>query len=304
MDLDPLPTNRILEYSITNVPAGESLYGAIDHDTKTITVYVPFFYGLELIDPVVKLSPGAQMADEIVPINIETEGHTYTVIGSDGTRNNYTLHIVQQNTPTLEAVWGIFGYPTTQPLSYPLHIVPFIYGNFYSNNPALVKATLRSRNTKKEVVLNSLHNNVKLSPVANRINVYNLSNLPIPADIDTGYHDVQLDYLGHSVTLADPINIQYRAPKINFSASQVVKQGAEINYPAIPFMLILDPIAVKVTANGQVYDFKIVKHDLESITLRVPEDFPVGSQQYYEGIATYKNWPSQTGWLNLTVSPK
>lgn len=303
IDLEPLVADRILEYKVSNVPEGESLYAAIDHTSKTITLYVPFYYGLELIDPEIKLSSGAKLADEIVPIGIETKNHTYTVIASDGTRSSYTLQIEPQNTPTLEAVWGIFGYPKTQPLTYPLHILPFIHGNFYSNNPALVKATLLSRNTKKEVVLNSLHNNVRLVPITNKINLYNLTNLPIPANIDTGYHDVKLDYLGHSVTLADPINIQYRAPKINFSASQVVKQGAEINYPAIPFMLILDPVAVKVTANGQVYDFKIVKHDLESITLRVPEDFPVG-QAYYDGVATYKGWPNQTGLLNLTISPK
>ncbi|SMG28541.1 hypothetical protein [Sphingobacterium psychroaquaticum] len=302
-DLPDLPQDRILEYHVSNVPAGESLYGAVDQTTKTITVYVPFYYGLELIDPEIKLSSGARLSEEIAPITIDTQNQTYTVIAANGTRNTYTLKIVQQNTPQLVLTWANSGYPTTKPIAYPVRILPNIRGNFYSNNPALVKVSLQSRNTKKEVVLNSMNTSVRLTPVSGQINNYQLSNLPIPASIDTGRHDVKINYLGHDVTLADPINIQYQAPQINYNPSQIVKQGAEISYDAYPQLVILNPTSVKVTANGQVYDFKIVKHSFEAITLQVPDNFPTG-QGYYTAITTFQGWPSRTNTLNLSISPK
>ncbi len=303
VDVDPLPTDRILEYKVSNLPPGESLYGAVDHNEKTITVYVPFYYALQLIDPEIKLSPGAKLADEIIPVSTSAQGHTYTVIGANGSRNSYTLRIEPQNTPPLEAVWGNSGYPRTQPLTYPLYLLPNINGNFYSNNPALVKVTLQSRNTKKEVVLNTLHTNTRLTPISDKINLYKLTNVPIPADIDTGYHDVKVDFLTYRVTLADPVKVQYRQPMINFSESKVVKQGDEITYPPVNTQLILDPIAVEVTANGKTYDFKILRHSQQSITLRVPDDFPVGAWRY-PTVARYKGWRPQAATINLTISPK
>lgn len=306
-ELAPLPQDKIVEYSVNNVPAGASLYGAIDDEKKTITLYVPFYLGLELIDADITVSPGAKLQEEILPIPIDTKDQTYTVVAADGSTNTYTLLIVPQNTPDLEAAWGFYGYPATQPTAYPLGVLPYINGNFYSNNINLVKLILVSRNTQKEVQLNTREGRASLEPFVNGDEPYQyrIASLPIPMDIDTGYHDVNIDFLGHQVTLADPINIQYRAPRINYSSGKAMQQGGEVVYPATPQYVILEPTSVKATyvESGTTYDFPIVKYDMESITLKVPDDLPTGRiSVIFE--TTFKNWPTTTNYTSITVTPK
>lgn len=307
-ELAPLPQDKIMEYSVNNVPAGISLYGAIDDEKKTITLYVPFYFGLELIDADITVSPGAKIQEEILPIPVDTEDQSYTVVAADGSTNTYELIIVPQNTPDLEVVWGIYGYPATQPAAYPVGILPYIHGNFYSNNINLVKLTLVSRNTQKEVQLNTREGRAALVPLTGEeLYRYQIANLPIPMDIDTGYHDVKIDFLGHQVTLEDPVNIQYRAPRINYAAGKAAQQGGEVVYNAPTQYLILDPTSVKATdtETGTVYDLPIVKYDMESITLKIPDDFPVGmptSLLIME--TTYKDWPATSNTTYMNVSPK
>lgn len=304
--LAPLPQDKIVEYSVNNVPAGTSLYGAIDDEKKTITLYVPFYLGLELIDADITVSPGAKLQEEILPIPIDTEDQTYTIVAADGSTNTYTLLIVPQNTPALEAVWGIYNYPATQPTAYPVGILPYIHGNFYSNNINLVKLTLVSRNTQKEVLLNTREGRAALEALTGDESYqYRIANLPIPTDIDTGYHDVKIDFLGHQVTLADPVNIQYRAPRINYSSGKAMQQGGEVVYNVSPQYVILEPTSVKATyvESGASYDFPILKYDMESITLKVPDNIPTG-RIYVIFQTTYKNWPTTTNYTSITVSPK
>jgi hypothetical protein len=306
-DLAPLPQDKILEYRVDNVPTGTSLYGAIDQNEGTITLYVPFYLGLELIDADIKVSPGAKLQEAIQPIPVDTKGQTYTVIAADGTTNTYKLQIVPQNTPQLEVVWGIYNYPATQPSAYPLQVLPTIYGNFYSNNIALVDVRLTSRRTGKEVQLNTRAEKAALSPVTGENYKYSLSSIPIPKDVDTGYNDVQIDFLGHRATLADPVNIQYRAPRINYAAGTAAQQSGEVVFKATPQYLILDPTSVKATdtETGKVYDLSIVKYDMESITLKIPDDFPVGMPTSILIFETmYKDWPATSERTYMNVSPK
>ncbi|PRD55811.1 hypothetical protein [Sphingobacterium gobiense] len=306
-ELAPLPQDKIVEYSVNNVPAGTSLYGAIDDEKKTITLYVPFYLGLELIDADITVSPGAKLQEEILPIPIDTEDQTYTVIATDGSTNTYTLLIVSQNTPDLEAVWGIYNYPAIQPTAYPVGILPYIHGNFYSNNINLIKLTLVSRNTQKAVQLNTREGRAALAPLltGDEPYRYRIANLTIPMDIDTGYHDVKIAFLGHQVTLADPINIQYRSPRINYSSGKAMQQGGEVVYNATPQYLILEPTSVKATymESGTTYDFPIVKYDMESVTLKVPDNIPTGRISVIFQ-TTYKNWPTTTNSTSITVTPK
>src|SRR5690606_5502662 len=307
-ELAPLPQDKIVEYSVNNVPAGTNLYGAIDEEKKTITLYVPFYLGLELIDADIKVSSGAKLQEEILPIPVDKEDQRYTVVAADGSTNTYELIIVPQHTPTLETVWGIYGYPATQPTAYPLGVLPNIHGNFYSNNINLVKLTLVSHNTQKEVQLNTREGRAVLAPLTGEEPYqYQIANLSIPMDIDTGYHDVNIDFLGHQVTLADPVNIQYRAPRISYAGGKAMQQGGEVTYTATPQYLILDPTSVKVTntETGTVYDLSIVKYDTESITLKVPDDFPLGMPTPLMIVeTTYKNWPTTTNTTYMNVSPK
>jgi hypothetical protein len=75
-ELALLPADKILEYKVTNLPNDEVIYGAIDNEANTITVYVPYYYGLLVIDPSITLSNGASIAEEILPVKTDEKNQT------------------------------------------------------------------------------------------------------------------------------------------------------------------------------------------------------------------------------------
>lgn len=90
--------NRILEYSIANVNDDYTIYSAIDDSAATITVYLPAYYELGIIQPEIKLSEGASIspsADEPVPV-FEDKPFIYKVTGKDGLKATYTVNIIVQ----------------------------------------------------------------------------------------------------------------------------------------------------------------------------------------------------------------
>ena len=308
-DLAPLPQDKIVEYSVNNVPAGTSLYGAIDNEKKIITLYVPFYLGLDLIDADIKVSPGAKLQEEILPIPIDTEDQTYTVVAADGSTNTYELLIVPQNTPPLEVVWDIRNYPAAQPMAYPLTVLPDIKGNFYTQNVGLVNVTLVSRSTKQEVLLNTSAGQSSLVAIRGEgeVYAYKLTSLPIPMEVEEGEYDVRIDFLGQQVVLQDPLTIQYRNPRINYAPGTLVQQGTEATFKANPGYLILDPTSVTATDmnSGIVYDLAIVKYDKTNITVKIPDDFPLGMPTATLIIeTTYKGYPSTSSSTYFNVTPK
>ena len=92
-----LPNARILEYTVENVQS--VIHGAIDDSTNTITVYLPHYYRLGFIDPLITLPEGTTIApedDELIPVFSE-EPFVYTVSAPDEEDVSYTVRtIVQQ----------------------------------------------------------------------------------------------------------------------------------------------------------------------------------------------------------------
>src|SRR6186713_2843848 len=78
--LEPLPKNRMTSYKVTNL-ADTVIYGAIDNIENTITVYVPFYYGMSVIDPTITLDAGAKLSEEAEPVSVTDTTQTYTVKG-------------------------------------------------------------------------------------------------------------------------------------------------------------------------------------------------------------------------------
>ena len=50
-------TNLMLEYKIVNVQ-GDPIYGAIQHNDTTISLYLPFYRQLATLEPQIKVSAG------------------------------------------------------------------------------------------------------------------------------------------------------------------------------------------------------------------------------------------------------
>ena len=115
-----LPNARILEYKLENSPS--VIHGAIDDSTNTITVYLPHFYRLGFIDPLITLPEGTTISpddEELVPVFSE-EPFVYTVSAPDEEDVRYTVRtIVQQPKIILDELSSnedttVFEFPSSQ----------------------------------------------------------------------------------------------------------------------------------------------------------------------------------------------
>ncbi|WP_286754682.1 MULTISPECIES: hypothetical protein [Sphingobacterium] len=94
-ELALLPADKIIEYKVTNLPNDEVIYGAIDNEKNVITVYLPYYYGLLVIDPTIKVANGASLTEEILPVKTDEKNQTYTVKSATGTTRTYSLKITK-----------------------------------------------------------------------------------------------------------------------------------------------------------------------------------------------------------------
>jgi hypothetical protein len=287
MELAPLPQNKITEFKIVNLP-DTVIFGSIDQVDKSITVYIPYYYGLAVIDPEIKVSEGARLTEEVLPIDLNETGTSYTVKAKDGSTQVYKLKIVQQNTPDLTVRWsntGVF-YPRTT-LS--------ITGNFMASGVGLAKVHLISEKTSKETLLNG-----GILVTGSGLYEYYLNALEIPTDIDTGYYKGRISFLGHIKELPQ-IHIIYKQPDV-LIGSKEVKRGDEIVYSAAPETVIIGLKSVNVTIAGITYDLPIKSYNNTSITLIIPNDFPLGEHLYIPMKILFNNWATLNKTASITVT--
>ncbi|GAA4310354.1 hypothetical protein GCM10023149_04990 [Mucilaginibacter gynuensis] len=288
----------MVEYKVSNL-TDTVIYGAIDNQQNTITVYVPFYYNLSIIDPLIKVEDGAKLKDEILPVELGSTSQTYTVIGADGSQKVYKLIIVEQNTPSLELIYN----DPSNLVTYPLGTLPIIRGNLFSRNPQNLNVSLVAKSSSKVIPLDNSTAQIFLSTDDG---LYTMQYINIPADADTGYFDVNVKFLGHDVKLGQPVHIIHRQPYVT-TPSVTVKQGDNLTYNAYQ-SLLLNLKSVKATLGGKVYDFAIVSSNALSVTIKVPDDFPVG---VYTAFADrpritfeFEGWAPHVGTQAMTVTAK
>jgi len=280
-ELPPLAQNRIISYKVTNLP-DTVIYAGIDNIDNTITVYVPFYYGLNVIDPEIQLSAGAKLVEEILPVSVDDSTKKYTVRAADGTTNIYKLKIVQLNPASLDIDWSA----GANPITYPGSSLPSVSGNFNSTNVSLAKVELISEKTGIVTALKLSDSYILLSTYDG---IYTLYNPAIPATMDTGFYKVQVTFLGNKKAPATTLHIIHRAPNPIVS-SKVAKQGETITFNPVNGIFI-NPTSVTVEVNGTTYDLAIVSWTPTDLVLRIPDTFPVGSYDSALYTFTFNGWP-------------
>jgi len=288
MELAPLPQNKITEFKIVNLP-DTVIFGSIDQAEKSITVYIPYYYGLAVIDPEIKVSEGARLIEEVLPVDMDETDVRYTVKAKDGSTQAYKLKIVQQNTPDLTVNWN------TTPLYYPRTGINTIKGNFMATGPGLVKLYLIAVKTNKETLING-----GTLVTSGGLYEYSLNGAEIPADIDTGYYKGRINFLGHVKDLPQ-IHIVYKQPDV-LIGSKEVKRGDEIVYTPPLETVITGLKSVNVTIGGIVYDLPIKNYTYTSITLTIPNDFPIGEHLYIPMRFLFNNWATLNKTASITVT--
>ena len=289
-ELALLPADKILEYKVTNLPNDDVIYGAIDNEANTITVYLPYYYGLLVIDPTIKVANGASLTEEILPVKTDEKKQTYTVKSATGTTRTYSLKIELQSTPSFEATFA-----STSSISLtkgPGGAFPAINGTYMHTNPALVSIALINQETKERYKM-AKPNSLKVSGNVG----YQLSYTGterenrIPSDIKAGTYDVEVTNINHTITLANPLKITYRQPDVIVSLLGLnLAKNKDWTIKAGLDKVILDPTAVIMTLNGKDYPLTIKSYNRTEMTVSLPATLPIGTFDNLQIKFQFKDW--------------
>ncbi|SJN22788.1 hypothetical protein FM107_03535 [Sphingobacterium sp. JB170] len=277
-----MPQNKIVEYKVTNIADEAFIYGSIDNDANTITVYIPYYLSIDVIDPEITVADGAEVEGEILPVSVKETGQTYTVTGSDGTKRTYTLEIVVQGPPSLSVE---FLRTTDIANGYPNATIT-VYGDFYSYSAETLTAKLTNQETGE--VFEPDVTNVEIKNAYNYLG-YSF-RLPIPAEATAGNYDVEIGFLGNTAKTEKPLTVRYRAPQLTTGLIRV-KRGEDYVFNSQNNYVFLGLTKLTVEIGGVAYDLPIQSSDRTTATVKIPEDLPLGENRPGILYGTYSDWP-------------
>ncbi len=270
------PQNRIIQYKVTNVQ-DTVIYGAINDSSRTITVYLPFYLNLQVIDPVVQVSEGATLQGDVAPVPVSDSLTSYTVKGRDGSAATYKLSIVVQAPPLVLQELS----SATSTSAYPANGFVFsIMGNFNTLNLNNFTMSLVSATSTKSypMAVVSSHTSINLTN-----GVYTLLQPQIPADIDSGLYQIRITLFGQkTATMTYPIRVYYPGPDILPLYTASPKQGESFTLTANYSSILRGLSSFSLLVNGNYMPLKIVSYTNGAATIRVPDDFPPGTYNNFQ----------------------
>lgn len=295
--LDPLPANKITEFKVA--VSDQNLFAAIDETDKTITLYLPYYYELDVIEPVIKLSDGAKLSEAIVPVEVLNSQKTYTVIGADQTTSTYKL-IIKQNQEAPMALTELSTATTTATMAIGTYDIK-LQGGFNVSDLKKIKAFLIDKNNKEYELLpsNSIGTPAVTVTMAGTSKIYTYGNLQVPQTLDTGTYKVRVKVQALTAEMKYPVKVVYGRPGINYGLV-TAKQGEtfKINSSGTIFH---DFKEFYITVNGQKTLLPIVSYTRTEAIIRVPDTVPPG---VYTPTAFFEGWPVQTLNWGVTVAAK
>jgi len=294
MDLPELPNSRITEYK---VPVSDgTIAGVIDESDKTITVYLPFYYQLDVIDPQITVSDGAKLNTIIEPVDVMSETTTYTVTGNNNSTTTYKLKIeiqqlgplvvIEPSTATTTTGWAI-GSKTIS-----------IQGNFNTTDATKIKVSLIGSDKVEHALIIS-GQTASVTPIILATGkTYMLTNLQIPQDLPDGEYKVRVKILHLTGETTYPIKLIYGRPLIDYKVI-TAKQGETftINTTSEVFYNFQE---LSILVGGQKTLLPIVSYSRTEAIIRIPENIPVGT---YTPTVLFQGWAASTlNWpINVTA---
>lgn len=205
---EPLSNNTVLSYKVTN--SANAILGAIDNQANTITVYVPYYLGIDFLVPEIQIDKEAELIDEkgnvinldggVLPVPVATTGYSYSVRGKDKVVRKYSLLIkIAPHPDALQAGYLLATSGNTD-IDYTTAIekrvygrMP-IYGNFGSTSANAI-FTLTNQETKK--VYKDILSVFDVTPGKN----YYTMMVNISANAESGNYDVEMQHQGRKTQL-------------------------------------------------------------------------------------------------------
>lgn len=297
MELPKQANSKIIAYK---VPVSDGMIsGVIDETDKTITVYVPFYYNLEVIDPEITLASGAKLSTEVLPVDLLDDKTTYTVTGTDKSTSTYKLVIkVQQilplkvneiSTESKTVVWGI-GY-------YMINLS----GSFNTLDATKVKIFLVGADNKEiEMVYTTGYGPAAVNVLmSGSEKLYSIGYIGVPQTLDPGTYKVRVKIQALSTDLKYPVKLEYIQPQVDY-VSIIAKQGDTFTMKSSgPVFKDLKSVTIKVA--GQDVSLPLLNYTRTLATVKIPETIPVGT--YYPSI-TFEGFPVINAFWPINVNAK
>lgn len=289
-----LSNSKILEY---NVPVSDgNIAGVIDETDQTITVYIPFYYELNVIDPKIKLAAGATLKETIEPVDVLSDKTVYTVTGADKTVTTYKLVIKIQQVNPLRLDEKSTAAEIAQ---YGVNTGINLVGNFYTTDPNKLKVSLVNKATSKETDMDK-GGDYTISPIEED---YNLSGLIIPAGIDTGLYYIKVKKSGISTQSKYPIRLSFVKPFIVVITASTFKQGDTFTIKAANSVFV-NLTGFTVIIKGQPVNFPVVSYSRTEAVIKIPETLQPGNYGLVRYAAKFTGFSDFNDTINLTITPK
>lgn len=241
-DYEEKQLNRILEYRVTN--SQQELFGAIDNKNNTITVYIPYYSGIEYLNAEIKLDEGATLLDStgkeinldggLDPVKVNADSVTvdYTVVPATGEKRTYTL--IQKVMPLDDELHlryaNLQGGTTLIPAEddsaweRPVNSRLYIVGNFESTSTN-AKFILTDKATGKEY--DDIIQAVEVIPGDN----YYAMETHVSPEALPGEYTVHMEHQGRSTSLPDlTLFLQKYPPATSFLTSDSFAAGDTITF--------------------------------------------------------------------------
>jgi len=296
-DLPALPNSKILAYTL---PLNDGdIIGAIDQEQRTITLYLPYYNELEIIEPKITVEKGATLVDPIMPISVLDSTVTYTVRGADKTTNTYRLKIVVQQPGTPLKIQELSSENTVATYGVGDYNVQLL-GVFNTSDIEKIQAFLVDTQGKETALIaSSEFSTAFIRVIYNSVTKqkdYSFGDLRIPPTTIPGSYTIKIKVRGASAETKYPIKVAYKRPDVayrsqtlNAGEALVIKSNGNIFRGFNAFTLMV---------GGKKVSCPIENYSATEATIRIPKDIPAG--RYYPTVA-FEGYPEQDQYWSLTV---
>ncbi|RFS24796.1 hypothetical protein DVR12_06270 [Chitinophaga silvatica] len=215
----PEADNQLLEYKIVNVQ-GTPIYGAINQADSSVTIYLPFYLQLTILEPELKVSDGATitpasgtMIEDLLDFFRNGRTIKYNVKGKAGNVKGYTLHIqVQQPDLTVKEITTDPANPVTYNIDMKAFFDSFSFtlnGAGFASNLDMIKVVLVDEQNKEYGPLDiSQFNTTDLTTLSFSITQYkNMSSAILATLPATGLYKVRIYSYAKVATTQNSIRI-------------------------------------------------------------------------------------------------
>ncbi|RPD42482.1 hypothetical protein [Chitinophaga barathri] len=217
--IDPAPEaqNRIITYSIVNVQ-GDPISGAVNDRDSSITIYIPFYRQLVVLEPEITVPEGATVTpvsgtliEDLLDVFRNGRDIKYTVTAKDGSKRTYTLRIVVQQPDLvldeLSTATDIAEFTIDTRLAYDAIHIKLTGSGFMEENELMKMVLVDETGRELSPIGLSTTNVGNIHLIIGSITKFTDPQEPVLQELKTGLYKIKVYSYGKNATTKFPVKI-------------------------------------------------------------------------------------------------